>query len=593
MPFGKPSLRKKIIAVAALQLVVVGGVLLSLYARDARTKIRQQFVEKARGVVLTTESTRAEMATKWDKGLFNAQQLRTWADAGDIDKILHAVPVVTAWRAAMARAAEGGYEFRVPKFHPRNPANQPDTIEAAVLDKFNRDGIDEYHLLDPDTNSIRYFRPVHLTEECLLCHGDPALSNQIWGNDDGLDPTGAKMENWKVGEIHGAFEVVQSLDEADAQLASSLWWGGGIVVSLIIAGAALLGWLMTRMLIRPVQRIVAVSEQIAAGDLTAQVDITADDEIGALAHAINASTRQLHDVVRNIIGTAHALGSHARELAHVATNLTSGATETTSQSATVAAAGEEMAVNMRSMTSSSDAMSETARQAAGAVEQMTAAIAEVARSSEETAGIADEAARLAQRSTARVGELGTSAEEIGQVITMIQDIAEQTNLLALNATIEAARAGDAGRGFAVVATEVKELARQTAESTEDIRRRVATIQETSGDAVQTMTEIGTVVARVNDASRTIAAAVEEQSATTREIAQSVAQTASAADVVARNVAESSSATQEIAENIARVDVTARETSDSAAAAERTGANLSALAGELNTIVGHFTVREDR
>ena len=91
--------------------------------------------------------------------------------------------------------------------------------------------------------------------------------------------------------------------------------------------------------------------------------------------------------------------------------------------------------------------------------------------------MADEAAQLVQNTNQEISQLGRTADGIGQVIEVIQDIAEQTKLLALNATIEAARAGDAGKGFAVVATEVKELARQTAEATDDIRQRVEGIQK--------------------------------------------------------------------------------------------------------------------
>ena len=126
----------------------------------------------------------------------------------------------------------------------------------------------------------------------------------------------------------------------------------------------------------------------------------------------------------------------------------------------------------------------------------------------------------------RVGGLGQAADEIGKVIEVIQDIAEQTNLLALNATIEAARAGEAGKGFAVVASEVKDLAKQTATATDDIRKRIEGIQSIDrrrGRAPSARSPA--VIGNVNDVARTIAAAVEEQSITTREISQNVSQAA--------------------------------------------------------------------
>ena len=164
--------------------------------------------------------------------------------------------------------------------------------------------------------------------------------------------------------------------------------------------------------------------------------------------------------------------------------------------------------------------------------------AEIARNAEQASTIASGASELAQVSNETIARLGTSADEIGKVIDVIQDIADQTNLLALNATIEAARAGAAGNGFAVVATEVKELARKTAEATEDIRHRIQGIQSSTSEAVQAIGKISHVIDEVKDVSRTIASAVEEQSITTREIAQNVAETSKAAETVSVGVSQS-------------------------------------------------------
>jgi methyl-accepting chemotaxis protein len=172
---------------------------------------------------------------------------------------------------------------------------------------------------------------------------------------------------------------------------------------------------------------------------------------------------------------------------------------------------------------------------------------------------------------------------------VIQDIAEQTNLLALNATIEAARAGEAGKGFAVVATEVKELAKQTASATEDIRRRIESIQASTGETVAAIGEIGHVIQQVNDVSRTIASAVEEQSITTREIASNVAQSAAAADTVAKGISESATATQEITQSIAAVNEAALQTAQGATNTQAAGSELTRLSEQLQGLVGQFRI----
>jgi methyl-accepting chemotaxis protein len=172
---------------------------------------------------------------------------------------------------------------------------------------------------------------------------------------------------------------------------------------------------------------------------------------------------------------------------------------------------------------------------------------------------------------------------------VIQDIAEQTNLLALNATIEAARAGEAGKGFAVVATEVKELAKQTANATDDIRGRIEAMQNSTGSAVQSIREISQVVSRVNELSRMIASAVEEQNITTQQIAGHVSSAAEMANVVARGVAESAAASREITESMSHVDDVLHDTVSNAEQSRVAGDDLSRLAAEMQELVGQFQI----
>ena len=147
------------------------------------------------------------------------------------------------------------------------------------------------------------------------------------------------------------------------------------------------------------------------------------------------------------------------------------------------------------------------------------------------ARIAGQAVGVADAATTTVGKLGASSTEIAAVVKAITAIAEQTNLLALNATIEAARTGDAGKGFAVVASEVKDLAQETARATEDISSRVTAIQGDTGTAITAIGEIAEVIAKISDYQTTIAAAVEEQTATTGEMNRGVGEAAAAHGVV--------------------------------------------------------------
>ncbi|MGZ4456048.1 MAG: methyl-accepting chemotaxis protein, partial [Nocardioides sp.] len=180
----------------------------------------------------------------------------------------------------------------------------------------------------------------------------------------------------------------------------------------------------------------------------------------------------------------------------------------------------------------------------------------------------------AEATTATVAKLGDSSSEVGDVIKVITSIAEQTNLLALNATIEAARAGEAGKGFAVVANEVKELARETSQATQDIGRRIEAIQAATGEAVTAIGRISEISAQISDTHTTIASAVEEQTATTNEMS--------------RNVSEAAHGSTEIAETITGVARAAAENTEAATSTSRAAEDLARVAADMQQLVGRFS-----
>ncbi len=389
-----------------------------------------------------------------------------------------------------------------------------------------------------------------------------------------------KEEAFAAGE-----EVVAA---TNAGTASLLFWAATISCSAALLIGAF-AYYSVRSLIKPIDSTIATLKDIAEGegDLTRRLDESRNDELGELAHWFNIFAARIHDLVVVIAQNADVLSSSSSELSSTANHLSAGANRSKSQSATVSAAAEEMSINMRTMAESSDGMSQTIRSVAGSIEEMNSTIREIARNAERSAAVASEAADIVEVSNSKITALGSAANEIGRVIEVIQDIAEQTNLLALNATIEAARAGEAGKGFAVVATEVKELAKQTASATDDIRARIEAIQVSTGEAVESIRAISDVISNVNEVSRTIASAVEEQSITTRQIADNISTTASAADSVARGVHETAGASAEITQNISRVDGVLQETVAGADQSRAAGERLSELAKQMNSLVHRF------
>ena len=373
---------------------------------------------------------------------------------------------------------------------------------------------------------------------------------------------------------------------AEQALAIKMVWG---MIAMAAVLGSVLAWLTSRGITNRINELAKTLKDIAQGegDLTQRLPVTSNDELADVARWFNTFIENLQDIFQQIAGSASTLSGTSTELSATSTQMATGATNTSAQAATVAAATEEMTTNMGNMAASTEEMTTNIQTVASAVEEITTSISEIAKTSEQASNIAKRATELTESSNTTIGQLGTAADEIGKVIEVIQDIAEQTNLLALNATIEAARAGDAGKGFAVVATEVKELARQTAEATEDIRKRIEGIQGSTHDAVRSIGEVGEAIKEVNNTSSTIASAVEEQSITTKEIASNVSQTAQAASSVSTGVFDSACACQEINRNILSVDEAAKQTAQGAAQTQSAGLEMSKLSEELQTLVGAF------
>lgn len=581
----------KFVTVGIGTTILLVALLLFFYGRSDKVETVDAYVERARSICLVSESVRQEMEEKWALGLFPLENIASYARSGQIDKLLATVPVVSAWKAAMRKAEEGGYTFRVPKFSPRNPKNQPDfgqshKIEGPALEKIKRENLDEYYVVDTHTNSVRYFLPIRLSETCLVCHGDPRQSKTLWGRDDGKDPTGGPFENWNAGEIHGAFEVIQSLDQADAQRRSRIL----NAVALVAVGtvlAALVLFLVARSITARLKQGVDFANVMAQGNLSHDIDIECEDETGKLARAMNTMIRNLRGMMSEINQGVGTLSGSSDQLTEVSQTMSTESSEASDLAVSVAAAAEQMSASMSSVRASIEETAGNVNSVSAAAEEMTATINEIVENTENSRQVTETAVSQAGQASEKVSQLGSAALEIGKVTETITDISEQTNLLALNATIEAARAGEAGKGFAVVANEIKALANQTAEATTEIRMKIERMQGSTQETTQGIEQIIDVINAVNQSVAAIVDAVEQQSQATSEIAQNVSQASLSISEVTENVGQCALAADEVAENISRVSLASSEISNRSVNVKLTAGELSGLAAKLNELMAGF------
>jgi len=566
------SIKWKILLLVLLGPLVIAVFLSWQRINDIRSGAEKAIISKSAGIVMMAEATRDQMAKKLQSGVLKP------FDQLNASNILEAVPVVTAMQVAATKAKESGYTFRAPKVMPRNPANTPTDLEKDVLLELTSKNLTEKIIIEPDL--IRYFKPVRLTAECLYCHGDPVGSKDV---------TGGTKEGWREGEIHGAFEIISSLEETNNAIAKARWHVVLSVTVTLSLIALICIYLIQSGIVKPLREVNGFIDKIASGDLRGKLEARSNDEIGNMVTQLSNMTGKLNGMVKEITGAGDTLFISSGKLSTSADEFSAVAGDTASRTISVAAAAEEMSANMSTVAAATEQAATNIALVSTATEEMTSTISGIVKSTEKAQEITKMAVQEASSASEKVDELGRAAIEIGKVTEAITEISEQTNLLALNATIEAARAGEAGKGFAVVANEIKELAKQTASATGEIKKRIDSIQDSTEATVKQIQQITQVIGEVNAIVSSIVTAVDEQSATTNEIAENISQASIGIQEVTVNVAQVSTVSNSVAQEIAEVSQSADSISHGSITMKTNVVELTKMAEQLKDLVQHFKV----
>ena len=417
-----------------------------------------------------------------------------------------------------------------------------------------------------------------------------AVDDKLFKN---CEPHGAAIREVIEALMHSVEELTIKDVDNQRQAQSQIEWTLGISTLLALLLGMGIALVFSGRVVGALKPVVARLKAIAGGDLSGarlpETLLARPDELGELASASQTMSDSLRSLMGEIRSGVQTLATSATELSAVSRQTASGTASMSDKAHTVAAAAEEASANTNSIAAGMEQSATSLSSVASATEQMSATVGDIASNTARANAISEQATNNALAITGQMEKLGQAAQEIGHVTETINNISAQTNLLALNATIEAARAGTAGKGFAVVANEIKELAKQTAEATEDIKIRISGIQSSTGEAIGQIGMVTTVIRDVGGIVANIAAAIEEQATVTKDVAGNIAQASAGVRESNQRVTQTAEVSRSIAQEIAGVNVAVSEIRQGGEHVQTSAAELSKLAEALGVQVAKFRI----
>jgi len=370
------------------------------------------------------------------------------------------------------------------------------------------------------------------------------------------------------GEVIAVLSSSLSTANEQAELHQAIFWLVIFGVVSTLVSVLIVRWILTGVIIRPIQSMTQLMERLAKGDMTVAIDGTERaDEVGDMARTVQVFKEHMTEAdhlracqeeerTRASAQRAQARHEMANNFEHTVKSKVARVDESTAgirnTAQSMANRSEKSGGRTLEVSEAAEITTERAAAVSEATRQLAESVNEIAKQVSQSSQIAQKAVEDVNTTARQMSELSEAVRAIGNVVQLINDIAAQTNLLALNATIEAARAGEAGKGFAVVAGEVKHLANQTARATDEITQQVAAVQLSAREMTGSIEGVVATIREIDNISTAIASAVQEQEATTRDIASNITEVAHQAGEVSRSVTHLSKASAQACAGTIRV-----------------------------------------
>jgi methyl-accepting chemotaxis protein len=475
-----------VVAIGSVFVTAAAGLLIQ------RSVIRRQGIEEIRetmrATILGAENTRQSVSAMRSEHLFDDEKLiaeATGAADYRLTRVYKTVPVVAAWDSIARVAKEENYEFRVPARNPRNPKNTPSPAEERILDLLASDKVPDYFAVDETANEVIYARPISLSADCLLCHGDPSNSP----TKDGKDVLGLRMEGWREGDRHGIFLLRSKLDHVDA------------VVKTGMGLAAL--WLI------PLSICIGLGVYFLISRIS--------NELRALTRSISESSMQVTSAVSQISATSQSQAEGATEQA-------ASLEETSSATQQITAMTRKNADNSRLAADEMDKVDRWVKDGNIAVSDMVASMNDIKASSNKTSKIIKVIDEIAFQTNilalnaaveaARAGEAGAGfavvADEVRSLAQRSAQAAKDTAPLIEESLAKSNAGGSKLEQMAAVIRAITESAAKVKILVDEVN--VGSREQTRG-----IEQVANAIQQMEQVTQSSAASAEESAAISKEL----------------------------------------------------------------------------